>query len=496
MNKIRIGLTVCFAALASASVIAGCSFTPAVTKDTLCSDFVRLTDQQRNDAVTRLAVELHNPDVTTPLGRPNVEYVCAQAPSMTVGQVIDSSRIMPAASSGPAETPSETPTPGPSESPAPSRGPDEQWSVVTELPDISGMLNGVILAVANTSTQNSLSLSTDWGASSITVEEDIPSEEFATGDAVLVADGPEASNVTVMAPYAWKSEAEGVKKPACHSMIRQYSFPLNKMWETEISTNEIEPNVSCDASKLTVTSDGRGVVVQPENAWISVASHKVHHASRGDLTVAGPMIGDFVTEMSGAMAVTMTVFDPVNETSFRVADRVRRYQDSPTAGEMYRQLAAFHNRPASWLDDDTVILGMFHLVRQPAEPISQLDVRTGKWKILFRAAASDNNRSGLATAVDPQTRTIVVAQNTPYSTDSVVAYSLTGNKLWAVKGADVCAVGGGNAVVQVNQQMATLDILSGKQINYNADADCAGTVVPPYLIRDRNGHSELFRILP
>jgi len=81
-------------------------------------------------------------------------------------------------------------------------------------------------------------------------------------------------------------------------------------------------------------------------------------------------------------------------------------------------------------------------------------------------------------------------------TDSVVAYSLPGKKLWSVQGADVCAVGGGYAVVQVNQQLATLDVLSGEQVNFNADADCDGTVVPPYLIREGTEHAELFRILP
>lgn len=111
MKSPRLVVGLCLAAIAC-STLAGCAG-KSVTKDTLCSDFMKLSQTQRDDAVVRIASELGNPDVVTPLGRPNVEYVCAQAPNMTLGQVIDASRMTakPTASATTETEPSETANP-------------------------------------------------------------------------------------------------------------------------------------------------------------------------------------------------------------------------------------------------------------------------------------------------------------------------------------------------------------------------------------------------
>lgn len=57
-----------------------------------CQSFMQMSQSSRDDAVTKVASQLKNPDVVTPLGRPNVEYLCAQMPAETLGHVVDVSR--------------------------------------------------------------------------------------------------------------------------------------------------------------------------------------------------------------------------------------------------------------------------------------------------------------------------------------------------------------------------------------------------------------------
>lgn len=110
MLKIRWRMIAGAIALALVALSACSSAGALVSANTLCSDFMKLSANERDDAVNRLAVELNNPDVVTPVGRPNVEYMCAQTPSMTIGQVIQGSRLP-----GQAATPSPTPSTLPSD---------------------------------------------------------------------------------------------------------------------------------------------------------------------------------------------------------------------------------------------------------------------------------------------------------------------------------------------------------------------------------------------
>lgn len=489
MSNARITASLCVAALAF-TVLGGCT-SRTVTQDTPCSEFMKLSESQRNDAVIRIASELGNPDVTTPLGRPNVEYVCAQAPKMTLGRVIEASRMTPKATPTPTPTPTEEPTE--STAPTTSNEPEDQWALVHQLPQgIVGLLDETVLAVKSDGSHNSLTLLGAWGDDEITVDEEVPEDEFVTSSAVLVTDG---ATVTVMATFAWKSEAEGVQKPVCHSVVREYSFPLSRLWEKEVSAVKQNPNDSCGPSTLSTTTDGRGVIVQPENVWISVSSKKVHPGGRGTLTAAGPMIGGFDGVEWGELPAKMTVFDPVSEKKFTVADSPPQDQNEPTPGQLYRQLANRDQRPGSWLDDHTVVLGEAMHSRSRKQPVSRFDVRSARYTVLFRVGDYANGNVPKIT-VDPQSGTVLVSEDSSGSDDPVRAFSLSGKKIWSLEAGSVCAAGGGHAVVGVNDQLATLDATTGKQLNYTATEDCSGDVVGSYLLREGDGNTEVIRILP
>lgn len=105
---------------------AGCAGTPAIPDaNTPCSEFMKLDQSTRDQAVNTVATQLGNPDAVTPLGRPNVEYLCAQDPSLTLGKVIDLSRIAPkptpsATTRAPAKPAASTPPPTKSAAPTPA----------------------------------------------------------------------------------------------------------------------------------------------------------------------------------------------------------------------------------------------------------------------------------------------------------------------------------------------------------------------------------------
>ncbi len=69
---------------------AGCG--NQITADTTCKEFMQQSASVRDDAVNRVGAERGNSMAVTPLGRPNVEYLCAQQPDWTLGHVIDLSK--------------------------------------------------------------------------------------------------------------------------------------------------------------------------------------------------------------------------------------------------------------------------------------------------------------------------------------------------------------------------------------------------------------------
>src|SRR5664280_1285239 len=77
--------------LVQAGVLAGCG-RQTFDESMSCSDFMKLSQADRDQAVSTVATKYNNPDVLTPFGRPNVEWVCGQQPNATLRQAVELSR--------------------------------------------------------------------------------------------------------------------------------------------------------------------------------------------------------------------------------------------------------------------------------------------------------------------------------------------------------------------------------------------------------------------
>jgi len=76
--------------------------------NTTCKDFLAASQADRDVVVLRLAADLHNPGVTSPLGRPDVEFNCAEKPDRLLGDVVrtsDNPGASPSQSSEPSTEP-------------------------------------------------------------------------------------------------------------------------------------------------------------------------------------------------------------------------------------------------------------------------------------------------------------------------------------------------------------------------------------------------------
>jgi hypothetical protein len=71
----------------SAALAGGCAGSGLTAKSS-CADFLGASEQEQNEAVSRLAGQLHAPDADTPLGRPNVNYICASDSRATLGEAV------------------------------------------------------------------------------------------------------------------------------------------------------------------------------------------------------------------------------------------------------------------------------------------------------------------------------------------------------------------------------------------------------------------------
>lgn len=76
--------TICTVALAIPLV--GCGQT--LTAESPCSDYSTFNRDDQNAAVSKIAAELRAPNAVTPLGRPNIDYLCTNNQSMTLGEAI------------------------------------------------------------------------------------------------------------------------------------------------------------------------------------------------------------------------------------------------------------------------------------------------------------------------------------------------------------------------------------------------------------------------
>lgn len=67
-------------------LLAGCG--GGLSASSSCKDFNNASAQEQDAAVSKIAGQLHAGNAVTPLGRPNVSYICANSPTTTLGEVI------------------------------------------------------------------------------------------------------------------------------------------------------------------------------------------------------------------------------------------------------------------------------------------------------------------------------------------------------------------------------------------------------------------------
>ena len=80
------------APIASLVLTTACSSGASLSADSTCRDFMEASPEDQTAAVNVIATDLGAASATTPLGRPNVNYLCAQAPTRTLGWAIDETR--------------------------------------------------------------------------------------------------------------------------------------------------------------------------------------------------------------------------------------------------------------------------------------------------------------------------------------------------------------------------------------------------------------------
>jgi hypothetical protein len=68
-----------------AVLITGCGGSSGLSASSTCGDFSEASPQTQMEAISKLASEYEAPELTTPLGEPDVGYACASDPEMTLG---------------------------------------------------------------------------------------------------------------------------------------------------------------------------------------------------------------------------------------------------------------------------------------------------------------------------------------------------------------------------------------------------------------------------
>lgn len=80
-----------FAVLSALTVgLAGCS--GSLTAKSSCNDFLNASQSDQIQAIDKIAAQEDAPDATTPLGMPNISYLCTGDPNQTLGWAIEQSR--------------------------------------------------------------------------------------------------------------------------------------------------------------------------------------------------------------------------------------------------------------------------------------------------------------------------------------------------------------------------------------------------------------------
>lgn len=56
-----------------------------------CEDFLSASPEDQEQTISKLSSQFETPELTTPLGEPNVAYVCSSSPEMSLEEVFQRS---------------------------------------------------------------------------------------------------------------------------------------------------------------------------------------------------------------------------------------------------------------------------------------------------------------------------------------------------------------------------------------------------------------------
>jgi hypothetical protein len=87
MKVRRTKAAVAVSAALAVGLLTGCGG-GGLSANSSCQDFMNASPQDQDQAVSQLASQLHAPDAVTPLGRPNIDYLCTNEPNDTLGWAI------------------------------------------------------------------------------------------------------------------------------------------------------------------------------------------------------------------------------------------------------------------------------------------------------------------------------------------------------------------------------------------------------------------------
>jgi hypothetical protein len=75
--------------LALAAVGCGIGESNEMDADTECREFLQAAREEQDAAIARIADEIGARDALTPLGRPNIDYLCSRDQDRTLGEAVE-----------------------------------------------------------------------------------------------------------------------------------------------------------------------------------------------------------------------------------------------------------------------------------------------------------------------------------------------------------------------------------------------------------------------
>jgi hypothetical protein len=73
---------------ASGLLLSGCGG-DQLDADSSCEDYLKASPADQDQAVQDVAADVGAANAVTPLGRPNIDFLCVQAPDMTLGEAVE-----------------------------------------------------------------------------------------------------------------------------------------------------------------------------------------------------------------------------------------------------------------------------------------------------------------------------------------------------------------------------------------------------------------------